>query len=172
MGVNDMPYETLNMKIRIADESEVDALAKLWYDGWQDAHADILPAELKQARTLDSFGERLLYLLADTRAAGDVGKPLGFCITKGDELYQMYVSAAARGTGLAARLIEDAEDRLRSSGVETAWLACAIGNERAARFYEKSGWTRAGTMTNRLKLPTGEFLLDVWRYEKKLDQLS
>lgn len=158
------------MNIRNADASEIDALAKLWYDGWQDAHAEILPAELKQVRTLESFGERLRDLLGDTRIAGDVSEPLGFCIVKDDELYQMYVSAAARGTGLAAKLIADAEDRLRSDGVEIAWLACAIGNDRAARFYEKSGWTRIGTMTNRLELPSGEFLLDVWRYEKKLDQ--
>lgn len=158
------------MNIRNADASEIDALAKLWYDGWQDAHAEILPAELKQARTLESFGERLRDLLGDTRVAGDVSEPLGFYITKDDELYQMYVSAAARGTGLAAKLIADAEDRLRSEGVETAWLACAIGNDRAARFYEKSGWTIIGTMTNRLELPSGEFLIDVWRYEKKLDQ--
>jgi hypothetical protein len=27
--------------------------------------------------------------------------------------------------------------------VKTVWLACAIGNDRAARFSEKSGWRRA-----------------------------
>jgi GNAT superfamily N-acetyltransferase len=87
---------------------------------------------------------------------------------KGDELYQFYVSSRARGTGVAAALMVDAEIRLRESGVRTAWLACAIGNDRAARFYEKSGWLRTGIMTDQLEVPNGSFALDVWRYEKSL----
>jgi len=50
--------------------------------------------------------------------------------------------------------------------VTTAWLACAIGNERAARFYEKHGWRRAGIVTNAAETSQGVFMLDVWRYEK------
>jgi GNAT superfamily N-acetyltransferase len=67
---------------------------------------------------------------------------------KGDELYPLFVSAQSRGSGVAAALIADAEARLFDSGVKTAWLACAIGNERAAKFYEKCGWRCAGTMVN------------------------
>ena len=47
------------MEVRDAKEYEVDALAKIWYDGWQDAHAAILPEELKRIRTLESFAERM-----------------------------------------------------------------------------------------------------------------
>jgi RimJ/RimL family protein N-acetyltransferase len=65
-------------------------------------------------------------------------------------------------------LIADAEARLSENGVETAWLACAIGNERAARFYEKCGWHRAGTMINHLETSKGTLPLEVWRYEKSL----
>ncbi len=154
------------MLIRNAENREVGQLAKLWYDGWQDAHAAILPAELARLRTLESFGERLEQHLDHVRTAGEIGDPLGFCLCKDDELYQLYVSADARGTGLAAKLLEDAEDQFRRNGVTTAWLACAIGNERAERFYEKSGWRRAGEMTNHLETPAGEFLLQTWRYEK------
>jgi hypothetical protein len=78
---------------------------------------------------------------------------------KGDELYQLFVSAQSRGSG---------SQRTDWSGVETAWLACAIGNERAARFYEKSGWRRAGTMMNLAETSNGLFPLEVWRYEKTL----
>jgi GNAT superfamily N-acetyltransferase len=42
---------------------------------------------------------------------------------KGDELYQLYVSAPARGSGVAAALVADAEARLAEGGVKTAWLA-------------------------------------------------
>jgi len=156
------------MEVRDAQSAELDQLATLWLDGWMDAHAEILPAELQKFRTWESFRERLARDLAHTRVVGAPGEPLGFCIVKDDELYQLYVSAQARGAGVAAALIDDAEARLAQRGVRTAWLACAIGNERAARFYEKRGWRRAGTMMNPLDTQEGIFPLDVWRYEKTL----
>jgi GNAT superfamily N-acetyltransferase len=152
--------------VRDAEEAEISRLARIWYDGWQDAHAAILPAELRRLRTLESFTARLTENLGDVRVAGPVGAPLGFCVTKGDELYQLYVSAESRGTGTAAALVADAEEKFRTKRVGTAWLACAIGNERAARFYEKCGWRRVGIMTSQLPTQEGVFHLDVWRYEK------
>jgi GNAT superfamily N-acetyltransferase len=155
---------------RDAEEAEIAHLAKLWYDGWQDAHAQILPAELARARTLESFRDRLHAALPNVRVVGSVGEPMGFCIVKGDELYQLFVAAQARGSGVAAALIADAEARLADAGVEIAWLACAIGNDRAARFYEKRGWRRAGIVVNELEIPNGVFPLEVWRYEKRLHE--
>jgi GNAT superfamily N-acetyltransferase len=159
------------MDVRDAERSEIDLLAQLWYDGWQDAHAQILPAELARLRTLESFRERLEGLLPAVRVVGRRDEPLGFCIIKDDELYQLFVSARARGSGVAAALIADAERRLAENGTETAWLACAIGNHRAARFYEKSGWHRTGTMINNAETANGVFPLEVWRYEKVLSPL-
>lgn len=156
------------MRVRPAAATEIDQLASIWYDGWRDAHASIVPAELTQARSLASFRPRLQDALADIRVVGPPGDPVGFCIIKSDELYQLFVSAQARGSGAAAALIDDAEARLSASGVQTAWLACAIGNDRAARFYEKRGWHRVGTMVNHLHTQLGDFALDVWRYEKRL----
>jgi GNAT superfamily N-acetyltransferase len=156
------------MDVRQADEAEIFHLADIWYDAWQDAHAQILPAELKRLRTRESFRDRLRTALPNVRVVGPPGAPVGFCIVKGDELYQLFVSADSRGFGVAAALIADAEARLAARGVHTAWLACAIGNDRAARFYEKSGWRRAGTMMNQAETPNGAFPLEVWRYEKPL----
>lgn len=156
------------MNVRAAEPSEVDQLARVWFDGWQDAHLEILPAELRRFRTLDSFRDRLHAALPDVRVAGPSGEPLGFSIVKGDELYQLYVSTAARGTGIAATLIADAEVRIAQSGAEIAWLACAIGNARAERFYEKHGWQRIGAMVSQLETPEGIFPLEVWRYEKRV----
>ncbi|MBS0532470.1 MAG: GNAT family N-acetyltransferase [Proteobacteria bacterium] len=155
------------MPVRPAADSEIDALARLWYNGWQDAHAAILPKALARARTFDSFAERLHDAQADLRVIGPPGAPLGFHLVKADELYQFYVAAAARGQGIAQQLIADAEARLAGQGHATAWLACAIGNERAARFYEKSGWRRSGNIVSRLETVDGPFDLEVWRYEKR-----
>ena len=154
------------MLVRDADETEIDQLARLWYEGWQEAHAQILPAALARLRTFESFRERLRAALPRTRVIGPHGEPIGFSILKDDELYQLYVAAQARGSGAAVGLIDDAEARLAASGVETAWLAWAIGNDRAARFYEKRGWRRTGTVVNDVETSDGPFPLEVWRYEK------
>jgi GNAT superfamily N-acetyltransferase len=156
------------MKVRHPDPEETDALAQVWYDSWLDAHAEILPAALAATRTLEGLRERLGELWSNTRVVGDVGVPLGFSITKDDELNQLYVTSEARGHGIAQKLIAEVEERLANGGISTAWLACAVGNTRAARFYEKSGWDLARTFTHELVLPEGIFNIEVWRYEKEL----
>jgi len=155
--------------VRPAEASELDHLARVWYDGWQDAHAGIVPDALARLRTLESFRDRLAAALAQIRVVGPPGNPVGFTIVKDDELYQLFVAAEYRGAGVAAVLLAEAETRLQAGGVTTAWLACAIGNHRAARFYEKSGWRHVGTMMNQAETSEGTFPLEVWRYEKTLD---
>jgi GNAT superfamily N-acetyltransferase len=154
--------------IRNAELSDIRLLAKIWSDGWLDAHARIVPAQLVRLRTLQSFEERLRAASSDVRVAEVAGAPVGFYLLKGTELYQFYVSSNARGSGIAAVLMADAEARLGARGVRVAWLACAIGNDRAARFYEKCGWVRTGTVTDDVAVPGGTFTLEVWRYEKSL----
>ncbi|HSE66937.1 MAG TPA: GNAT family N-acetyltransferase [Gemmatimonadales bacterium] len=154
--------------VRDATEADLDRLAEIWHQGWHEAHAHLVPMELTRLRPLANFRERLQQALPDVRVIGPFGAPVGFCQLKNDELFQLYVSAKSRGSGVAAALIADGESRLAQHGVEVAWLACAIGNERAARFYEKSGWDRAGIMINEAETSAGSFPLEVWRYEKRL----
>lgn len=159
------------MQIRPVHDDELDALASLWFEGWRDAHAALVPEELVRRRTLETFRARIeagrdTVRLAVADAAPQT--PLGFTMLKGDEMNQLFVAPAARGTGLAAQLIAEAEARLLASGVATAWLACLIGNDRAARFYEKQGWRRAGAFMSQLDTPQGVYPLEVWRYEKRL----
>jgi GNAT superfamily N-acetyltransferase len=156
------------MTVRPARAADVALLAAIWHESWHDTHAHLLPAELIQFRTLESFRNRLRAALPHVRVVGPAGSPLGFCIVKGDELDQLFVSAQARGTGVAAALTADAERLLAGRGVRTAWLACAIGNDRAARFYEKCGWRRVGTMTHNAETSQGVFPLEAWRFEKDL----
>lgn len=156
---------------RAALAEDIAPLARLWHDGWQDAHAALLPAEVARARTLESFLERLTRSLHNVRAIGAVGDPVGFALLKGSELNQFYVQGRARGTGIARVLIADAELQFAQAGIKTVWLACAIGNDRAARFYEKVGWRRTGIETIELDLGVSICPLDIWRYEKPLPSL-
>ena len=156
------------MEVRIAAESEFEHLARLWHDGWWDAHAQILPRELARHRTLESFEHRLRSSAQHLRVIGPMNHAVGLCITKGDELNQLYVSGAARGGDVALALLNDGEMRIRNAGWRRGWLACAIGNNRAARFYEKSGWLLARVDSIELETPEGMFPLIVWRYEKSL----
>lgn len=153
------------MLLRNACEDDIPALARIWHEGWQDAHAAILPEELRRDRTLERFRQRLGKALEQIRIAESDGETAGFTLVHGNELNQLYVAAPARGSGVAGMLVEDALARIRETGAATAWLACAIGNARAARFYEKTGWRRTGVVTSRLETADGPFPLDVWRYE-------
>ncbi len=133
--------------IRKTEKSELPALAQLWYDGWQVAHAAHVPASLTAIRTLESFAVRLLDHFNDIRVIGEIGTPLGFCITKGPEIYQIYVAPAAKGTGVAAILITDGLKRIGKAGHEIAKLDVNAENARAIAFYEKMGWQQKGVET-------------------------
>jgi len=154
--------------VRDADPGDVVRLTRIWYEGWHEAHARIVPPDLTRLRTWESFRLRLLQILPGVRVIDSGDQAVGFCITRGEELYQLYLSPQSRGSGAAVALIMDAERRLQTRGVKTAWLACAIGNDRAARFYQRNGWQRVGTMINQADTDTGTFPLEVWRYEKPL----
>ena len=58
------------MDVRPAERDDIDYLARVWYDGWQDAHTRILSAELARVRTLESFRSRLIEALPSVRVAG------------------------------------------------------------------------------------------------------
>jgi ribosomal protein S18 acetylase RimI-like enzyme len=154
--------------IRAARAQDVERLARIWFDGWRDAHLAIVPEALARLRTLDSFRDRIVAALGQVRVAERESLAVGFVMFKEDEVYQFYVAAEARGTEVAGMLMDDAEARLSARGVRTAWLACAIGNQRAARFYEKRGWRRAATVTYHAETSAGPFPIENWRYEKDL----
>lgn len=61
------------------------------------------------------------------------------------ELSKIYVLPEAHGSGAAALLMERGLDWARGAGAAGVWLGVNQQNERAQRFYAKSGFERVGT---------------------------
>ena len=159
---------TVPHTIRPVKDEDIAPLARLWLEGWRDAHLAHIPDELAAYRTLESFRNRLIGFGDRVRTAGPKGAPVGLCAITGDELDQLYVGASARGTGLAAALLADGEARLAENGVGRAHLLCLPENQRAARFYEKHGWTTPGPTMQTLFTEDGPYPLRLFRFEKSL----
>jgi ribosomal protein S18 acetylase RimI-like enzyme len=121
-------------------------IAELWHAGWHDAHPGHVPDELTATRTLAEFQHRAPHRTADTTVAEVDGQLAGFVMVVGDEVEQVYVAAAYRGTGVAEALLDDAVRRVAAGGHREAWLAVVEGNTRARRFYERRGWRDAGAL--------------------------
>ncbi|OBA59097.1 GNAT family acetyltransferase [Mycobacterium sp. 1100029.7] len=70
------------------------------------------------------------------------------------ELSKMYVLAHHHGAGVAATLMQRALEVARDWGVRHVWLGVNQKNERAQRFYTKSGFQVNGTRTFQLGADT------------------
>ncbi len=147
---------------------DIPTLARLWHDGWHEAHAAHVPIDLSEMRTLDSFAARLDTMQARTRVIGPVGAPLGICAIEADELDQLFVAPEGRGTGAAAALLRDGEARLAAAGVARAHLFCLAENDVAARFYARQGWDDMGLHLMGPPATVRPFELRCIRFEKSL----
>lgn len=155
--------------IRPASAADMAAVADLWHEGWHDGHAGHVPDGLTAARTLAAFHERTPPRVADTSVAvADDGTLLGFVMVVGDEVEQVFVAPAGRGTGLASDLLAEAERRVAAGGHASAWLAVVNGNVRARRFYERQGWSDAGDLPYEVTAGGETFVSPCRRYVKRV----
>jgi ribosomal protein S18 acetylase RimI-like enzyme len=91
------------------------------------------------------FRRRLLH--PGAVRADDVDAGVGELVTSPGRSFGILVlavSPAARGTGVADLLIDEAEARARQAGLTQMQLTVQPGNARAVRFYERNGWSRHG----------------------------
>ncbi|WES64044.1 GNAT family N-acetyltransferase [Microbacter sp. GSS18] len=61
------------------------------------------------------------------------------------ELSKLYVRADRQGGGAAAELLTAVMERARAAGAPTVWLGTNHQNTRARRFYEREGFSLAGS---------------------------
>jgi len=143
-----------SVTLRPGTEDDAPAIAEIWRLGWRDGHLGLVPKQLVEARTEESFLARASERSGDMTVAVVDGAVAGFVLVVDDELEQVYVSAVHRGTGVARMLLADAERQVRANGHSTAWLAVVAGNARARAFYERAGWRDAGGRSCTAQPPT------------------
>ncbi len=161
------PRTDVTICLRSAVDEDVDDLAPIWLQGWRDGHLGHVPDELLLHRTEESFRHRLPTRIPSTTVALRHRRPVGFVIVHADEIEQLYVSATARGTGVASALLRHAEETVGDAHHDRGWLAVAPGNARARRFYEREGWRDAGAIDYHAEIAGGAaVLVPCRRYEK------
>lgn len=137
--------------IRTGTDSDTAAYIRLIGEAWGEYPGVIfdVDAELPELYRLASWfaeaGGRVWLAKEDGRALGMVGtRPLG--ADAAFEICKMYVDRAARGSGLAQRLIETAEAHARAQGAQRMVLWTDTRFEAAHRFYEKQSYIRQGAV--------------------------
>ena len=66
----------MQITTRDADAAEIDRLAQIWFDGWHESHAPIVPG-LRQLLEPGNFRDRLHVVLPHIRVVGEFPSPVG-----------------------------------------------------------------------------------------------
>ena len=152
------------VELRQATAGDADGVARIWREGWADAHLGHVPDALVAARAPESFSERARERVADTTVATREGVVVGFVMVARDEVDQLYVDRAARGADAGGVLLRRAERAVRAAGYPCAWLAVATGNAPGRRFYARQGWVDEGRFAHRAPVPGGAVEVDCHRF--------
>lgn len=154
--------------LRGAGRADIPAIVRIWHEGWREAHLGRVPVALVAHRGVDDFRQRVPERLGTTTIAALESAVVGFVMVHDDEIEQIYVETAARGTGVAAALLGHGETVI-GERFDRARLAVVAGNSRARRFYERRGWSDTGAFDNPAWTATGVSIpVPARRYEKRL----
>jgi GNAT superfamily N-acetyltransferase len=157
-----------NVSLRRGRPEDASAIAEIWRLGWRDGHRGFVRHELVEARTPESFHVRAGDRIGEMTVAVVDEQVAGFVLVVGDEVEQVYVSAAHRGTGVADALLSEAERQVRANGHAKAWLAVVAGNSRARAFYERAGWRDEGPFEYAAASENGPIAVPCQRYTKQV----
>jgi GNAT superfamily N-acetyltransferase len=161
-----VPPRDPQVLLRKGNADDAADLAEIWHLGWRDGHLGLVPQELVEARTENSFRARALQRAGEATVGVVDGAMAGFVIVVDDEVEQVYVAAAHRGTGVADALMREAERQVRANGHARAWLAVVAGNARARAFYERRGWRDEAPFEYEAAAENGPIRVPCRRYVK------
>ncbi|QDZ16163.1 GNAT family N-acetyltransferase [Humibacter ginsenosidimutans] len=109
-------------------------------------------------------GELVGYTMVVFGEPHDADAAAAITLRPAAELSKCYVLPGHHGAGVSARLMEASIDAAREAGAAGMWLGVNEENERAQRFYAKSGFERVGVK----HFLVGEVLEDDYVYERAL----
>lgn len=156
------------ISVRDARPSDAEAIASIHVRGWQHAYRGVMPDEVLDGMdervsaegwrgtitaTIDDvpfrsrqLGDELVVAVQDERVVGWAGYGSARRDLDGmtGELHGIYADPERIGGGVGHALIGHVEQRLRAAGHERAYLLVLVGNDPAARFYERHGWRETG----------------------------
>ena len=152
--------------IRRAHASDVLQVATLYHAVWHETQARFMPTAECTRRSIEFFVDRMTALLSTTLVEARDGTMVAFSAWKGPLLSQIFVAAAHRGSSIAPNLMTASEGEMAKEGTSEAELHCAVGNERARRFYERMGWLHSGKIMEHVAGDDGQVDVPFWRMTK------
>jgi GNAT superfamily N-acetyltransferase len=151
------------IELREARPGDELTVAEVHVRSWQEGYRGLMPDEfLDSQRPEDRVGRYTfgasepgapLTLLAVEVDDDDAETLLGFVTVSSSrdedagglgEVAALYVDPVRYQGGVGRALMAEAGERLRAQGFAEAVLWVLDGNDRAARFYEREGWTPDG----------------------------
>lgn len=143
------------MRLESATAEDCRAIAEVHVESWQHAYKGILPeaylASLSVAEREAMWRSMVEREPSHLVLARDVDQTVGFVAfgasrdarapAERAELWAIYVKPAYWSSGAGRLLWLEALQRILAEGYKSISLWVIVGNERAARFYERAGFT-------------------------------
>lgn len=153
----------MSLVVRPAVRTDARAIATIRVETWRAAYGGLIADEVLDRLDVDREAERRRSRWAENHADprateliaevdGEVAGWAAVGASRDDdardhgEVYAIYALERFWSTGVGHALLAASEDFLRDAGFDAALLWYLDGNDRAARFYERHGWTEDGAV--------------------------
>lgn len=162
------------MIIRRMTEDDLAEIGVLYSESWKAGYKGLLPQDYLDKTVPERWTDRNVFLdngsfviLDGERIAAHVHvRPAAEEKMSGwGEIHTMYALPQFWGTGCAGELFDYAVNQLHERGFDRIYLYVLEGNERAARFYRKHGFTPTD---DTVKCEVGGVTVTDIRYIKEL----
>jgi GNAT superfamily N-acetyltransferase len=156
-------------KIRRATTADRRDIAHAYHAFWHETHAHLESLQVAADRDVAFFERRLANARIPPRIArAPDGSVQGFVIWHRYWVQSVYLAPAARGSGLGARLLAEAERHIAARGHKRVALICIVGNFGARAFYERHGYHVAQVRNTPVKTSSGDVIVRGWVMQKAL----
>jgi ribosomal protein S18 acetylase RimI-like enzyme len=148
----------VRVRLRAARPGDELPVAELHVRSWQEAYAELMPAEFLAGLDPRERARRYSFGVGDggpRTVLAVVGEAIAGFVTFGEsrdrdaeglgEVYALYVDPARHQAGVGRLLMAEARRQMAADGFREAILWVLQGNDRARGFYEREGWSPDGT---------------------------